>query len=536
MSSAELTAWPEGLAQHYRAAGYWRGETLGDMLHASASRYPTRTALVGARRRVTYAELTERADQLAAGFRALGIERGSFVIVQLPNVPEFVEVCFGLFRLGAVPVFALPNHRFSELSAFVESTQAVAYVTASAEFGFDYPALGQRLRDASSSLKHVLVLGRDGEGLARASAPWAGAAPHASEVAFLQLSGGSSGIPKLIPRTHDDYLYSVRRSAEICGLSEHSVYLCALPVAHNFPWSSPGVLGTLSVGGTVVFAERPSADVTFGLIRAEGVSVTALVPPLVALWLEAAKTRKQRLEPLALLQVGGAKLNIELARRVRPELGCALQQVYGMAEGLVCYTRLDDDDELVLGTQGRPMCDDDELRVVDAQGAAVPEGESGELWTRGPYTIRGYFRAPDANRAAFSADGFYKTGDLVQRLASGHLIVVGRSNDLINRGGEKISADELESHLLAHPQVLDAVVVGVPDRLLGEQACAFVVPRRDGLSVPQLLQFLRGRDLASYKLPDRVRLVEELPQTAVGKISRRALRAALRETLALPSK
>lgn len=534
MPSLDFTPWPEEAAQRYRALGYWQGETLGDMLRASARRHRARTALVGARRRVSYAELDERADELAAGFHALGVRPGAHVIVQLPNVPEFVEVCFGLFRLGAVPVFALPNHRFTELKAFAALTGAVAYVTASESFGFDYPALGARLKDECPSLQHVLVVDGSPDGLQLRGSGLVSAGPSASGVAFLQLSGGSTGVPKLIPRTHDDYLYSVRRSAELCGLSERSVQLCALPIAHNFPWSSPGVLGVLHAGGTVVLAERPSPDVAFPLIRAENVDITALVPPLVALWLAASKHRRSELGSLALLQVGGARLSAELAQRVEPELGCALQQVYGMAEGLVCYTRRDDPAPLVLATQGRPMCADDELRIVSPDGVDVPEGEAGELWTRGPYTIRGYFRAPEANAASFSADGFYKTGDLVRRSPSGHLTVVGRSNDLINRGGEKVSADELESHLLAHPEVLDAVVVAVPDRLLGEQACAFVVARSEGLSTQQLLQFLRGRELASYKLPDRIRLVSELPQTAVGKVSRRALRAALRESLSRP--
>jgi 2,3-dihydroxybenzoate-AMP ligase len=469
-------------------------------------------------------------DRLARYFATQGVDASSHVIVQLPNVPEFVEVCFALFRLGARPVFALPSHRYTELRAFADSTGAVAYVTADASFGYDYPALGQRLIRDCPALAQVLLIGRDGFEPAESDAALP-PGPRPSDVAFLQLSGGSTGVPKLIPRTHDDYLYSVRRSAEVCELSESSVQLCALPIAHNFPWSSPGVLGVLSVGGTVVLAERPTPDEAFPLIAREGVTTTALVPPLVALWLEAAPRRRELLASLEWLQVGGARLSPELARRVAPELGCGLQQVYGMAEGLVCYTRYEDADELVLSSQGRPMSDADELRILDEDGTPVAEGERGELWTRGPYTIRGYFRAPEANRACFSADGFYRTGDLVRRLPSGHLQVLGRSNDLINRGGEKVSADELEQHLLAHPGVLDAVVVAVPDRLLGEQACAFVVPRSAELSGPELLRFLRGRELASYKIPDRVRLLAELPRTGVGKVSRRELRDVLRRSL-----
>jgi 2,3-dihydroxybenzoate-AMP ligase len=525
-----FTPWPEEFAERYRAAGYWTSTSLGQMLRNSSERFGERTALVGSSRRVSYAALDRRADELCEGFASLGVRARDRVIVQLPNEPEFVEVCFALFRLGAIPVFALPSHRLNELRAFALATQAVAYVTSDAKSGYDYPALARRLREAAPHLQHLIVSG-DTEDLIELSSLARPAIsreePDSSEAALLQLSGGSTSVPKLIPRTHADYLYSVRRSAEICRLDETCVYLCALPAAHNFPFSSPGILGVLHAGGTVVFAPRPSPDAAFELIRREGVTMTALVPPLVALWLQAAATRRASLASLRVLQVGGAKLGAELARRVEPELGARLQQVYGMAEGLVCYTRFDDPEELVLETQGRPMCPDDELRIVDSNGNDVPEGEPGELWTRGPYTIRGYYDAEGTHRASFSSDGHYRTGDVVRRLPSGHLVVEGRIKDLINRGGEKVSAEEIEGHLLAHPDITDAIVVAAPDRYLGEIACAFVIRTRDDLTTKQVLDFLRARELASYKLPDRMRFIAEFPSTGVGKVHRRTLRERL---------
>lgn len=530
----EFSPWPEAFAERYRRAGYWRGETLGDMLSRAAQQFAARTALVGGQRRVSYAELDRRAHQLCCGFLRLGVTAGDRVIVQLPNVPELVEVLFALFRLGALPVLALPAHRATEIEGFARATGAVAYVAADANSGHDYPGLGRRLRRAVDSVRHVIVVG-EAEDLVSLTtlvgelAPVA--PPLASQVALLQLSGGSTSVPKLIPRSHDDYLYSVRRSAEICGLSEASVYLCALPAVHNFPWSSPGVLGVLHSGGTVVFAPRPSPDVAFGLIQRESVTVTAIVPPLVSLWLEAANTRREMLSSLRLLQVGGAKLGLELARRVESGLGCKLQQVYGMAEGLVCYTRPEDEEQTVLGTQGRPMCPDDELKVVDSSGSELEPGAVGELWTRGPYTIRGYYKAPQVNREHFSEDGFYRTGDLVRLTPTGHVVVEGRVKDQINRGGEKVSAEEIENHLLANPDVRDAIVVALPDRVLGEQACAFVIPAREGLRAKDVLGFLRSREIASYKLPDRIRFVQEFPQTSVGKVRRSELREQLKLAL-----
>ena len=228
-----------------------------------------RTALVGGTRRLSYRDLDLRADQLAAGLHALGIQAGDRVVVQLPNLPEFLEVCFALFRLGALPVFALPAHRVSEIGYFSEFAQAAAYIIPDKHGGFDYRTLAEQVRAQVPTLRHVIVVGDAGPFRALEelyAEPHALTGPSPRDVAFFQLSGGSTGVPKLIPRTHDDYIYSLRGSVEICQLDERSVYLCALPASHNFPLSSPGTLGTLYAGGTVVMAANPSPDECFALI------------------------------------------------------------------------------------------------------------------------------------------------------------------------------------------------------------------------------------------------------------------------------
>ncbi|MFE5831722.1 (2,3-dihydroxybenzoyl)adenylate synthase [Streptomyces sp. NPDC056508] len=529
--------WPAEFAERYRAAGWWEGVTFGAMLRTRAGAHPDRVAVVdhagpgGARRAWTYAELDLRADRLAAGLAARGIGAGDKVVVQLPNVAEFLEVVFALFRLGALPVFALPAHRESEISYFCSFTGAAAYVIPDVHGGFDHRALATTVLARSPELRHVFVVGGDAgafEALADVPAEPVGLPDRdPSETAFLQLSGGSTGVPKLIPRTHDDYVYSLRGSAEICALDEDSVYLCALPAAHNFPLSSPGSLGTLYAGGRVVMCPQPAPDVAFPLIRDEGVTITGLVPPLALAWIDAAPGSAYDLSTLDVLLVGGAKLSDEAARRVRPALGCTLQQVFGMAEGLVCYTRLDDDPETVVTTQGRPISPDDEIRVVDDEDEDLPVGATGHLLTRGPYTIRGYWNAPEHNARAFTEDGFYRTGDLVRLTPSGHLVVEGRAKDQINRGGEKIAAEEVENHLLAHPSVHDANVVAEPDPYLGERSCAYVIRRQGAEEVKALVlkRFVRERGLAAYKVPDRIVFVDAFPTTGVGKISKKDLRA-----------
>jgi len=529
--------WPEEFAARYRERGYWTDETFPAVLARQAAERPDAVAVAGQGRRWTYAELAARADRAAAGFLALGLRPGDRVIVQLPNIPEFLAVVFGLFRAGLIPIFTLPAHRQTEIVHFARKSEAVAYVIADRHEGFDYRPLADAVRAEVSAVRHVIVVGEAGgdqvgfDGIDADPAALPDSAPSPQSVALVQISGGSTGLSKLIPRTHADYLYSIRASNAICGITPDSVYLAALPVAHNFPMSSPGIFGAIHAGARVVMAPSPTPDVAFPLIEQEGVTITGLVPPLALLWLQAAPRTKADLSSLQVLQVGGAKFMPEAARRVRPVLGCTLQQVFGMAEGLVNYTRLDDPEDIITDTQGRAISPDDEVLILDDAGDPVPEGEPGNLLTRGPYTIRAYHDDPAANARSFTPDGFYRTGDVVKRLPGGYLVVQGRATDHINRAGEKISAEEIEDHLLAHPQIFDAAVVSVPDRFLGERSCAFIIAQGEAPRPADLKAWMRGREIAAFKIPDQIVFVEDFATTAVGKISRKELRASLRAQL-----
>ncbi|SDX64935.1 (2,3-dihydroxybenzoyl)adenylate synthase [Lysobacter enzymogenes] len=531
--------WPEEFAARYRALGYWTGENLYAGLARGAREHPERIAIVCGERRWSYAEFDQRARRFAAGLRRIGIGPRDRVLLQLPNIGEHYIACHALFLLGALPVFALPAHRRAEIGYFVGHAQARACVIADRDGDFDFRTMIREVRAEHACLSEVVVVG-DAEEFRGfddlLDEPLAGEGPDASEVAFLQLSGGSTGVPKLIARTHDDYLYSVRESARICGLDGDTVYLCALPAAHNFPMSSPGALGVFHAGGCVVLARRNDPQSCFELIQRERVTLTALVPALALAWLESRLRARYDLSSVACVQIGGAHLAGEVARRVPEAFGCRLQQVFGMAEGLVNYTRAEDDAALTLTTQGRPISADDEIRIVDDDDIDVAPGEVGHLLTRGPYTIRGYYRAEAHNARAFTADGFYRTGDRVRRLSGGHLIVEGRAKDQVNRGGEKIAAEEVEGYLLAHPAVFDAALVAMPDRWLGEKSCAFVTLREPAQATSrELAQFLRERGIAAFKVPDRIEFLAALPRTAVGKIDKKALRARFAAPSAVPA-
>ena len=538
-----FTPWPEQLAAHYRLQGYWQDMPLTNILQRQLRVRPEATALICGERQFSYADLDRLSGKLAQQLAARGLQAGDTALVQLPNVAEFYLVYWALLKMGVAPVNALFSHQRLELLAYAKQLQPSVLIGSTKHVLFsDSHKAGQfitELKTTVDSLDQVLLLGESqyADNLAEllysdsvdSAVEQAILVPSpADQVAFFQLSGGSTGTPKLIPRTHNDYYYSIRRSAEICALTPDTRYLCALPAGHNFPLSSPGALGVFYAGGTVVLALDPEPVRCFELIERHQVSMTALVPSAVSLWLLAAPERKQQLRSLRLLQVGGANFAEAQARRIPGELGCQLQQVFGMAEGLVNYTRLTDDDK-IFTTQGCPMSPADEVRVVDEAGNLVAPGETGLLLTRGPYTFRGYFESPEHNACVIDSEGFYCSGDLVQQTADGYLRVVGRVKDQINRGGEKIAAEEIENLLLTHPSILQAALVSVPDEYLGEKSCACVVVNDAALRLPELRKYLRNLGLAEYKLPDRFHILDCLPLTAVGKTNKPLLRQQLAE-------
>lgn len=518
--------WPPELVDRYRSAGLWCSETFDDLLRMRAADPTTaaRTAVVDIDRRLDYADLHDRVDRLAAGLAALGIAPDSRVLVQIPNRVAYVEAVFAVFRVRAIPVFALPAHREAELVGIARSAGVVAVISPHDDQAFDYRALAQTVAAQVDTVTHLIDCD-DLESLFATPVDHGRADP--GDLAFLQLSGGSTGTPKLIPRTHDDYLYSVRRSNELCGVTADTVYMATLPVSHNFPMSSPGILGALHAGGTVALTASPEPSVAWELVARERVTMTGLVPPLARLWTETAERGTGfDISSLATIQVGGARCPDELAARIGPALGVTLQQVFGMAEGLVCYTRLDDPIDVITTTQGRPMSDDDRVRIVDEDGEPVVSGV-GFLETQGPYTIRGYWQ--NASPASFAPDGWYRTGDVVEFTAEGNIIVRGRGGDRVNRGGEKVSAEQIEEQLLTHPGVRDAIVVGVSDEYLGERTCAYVIPTDPAQppNVATIRSFVRNAGLAEWKLPDLVKVIEAFPETGVGKVSRNKLRQLL---------
>ncbi|GGW11561.1 2,3-dihydroxybenzoate-AMP ligase [Streptomyces narbonensis] len=517
---------PDGLAQEYHRAGYWLGRPLGDLFQESCALHADRVAVVCGERELTYAELWDRVQRLTCGLLELGIRPLDRVVVQMPNIPEFVVLVLALLRAGAIPVLALPGHRRVEMAHVGAHSDAVAYAVKDEFGGFDFRRLAREVPFDG----HVLVSGDAQEFVALDALegpPRELPSVNPSDPALFLLSSGTTGPPKLIPRTHDELAYLMRATARAMGAGSDLVYLAVNPVSHMAALTCPGVLGSLLLGGKAVLTSSVRPDEVFPLIEREGVTVTSLVPAVLRLWADSGRHHHD-LSRLA-VQVGSAPLDSALATRARKVLGCGLTRWFGTTEGFLAHTRLDDPEEVIENTEGRPLSEADVMLVVGPSGKPLPDGEAGELLVRGPCTVHGYYRAPEQNARSFTSDGFYRTGDLACRRPDGNLVILGRIKDVINRAGEKISPEEVERHLCAHPAVRDAAVVGVPDRTLGERTYAFLLL---GTDVPSaaVKTHLRERGLATYKIPDRIVTLAELPRTAMGKIDKEALRCLARSS------
>jgi len=543
-----FVGWPREFVDKYRQAGYWHGHPLGDIVDDAVKEDPDRVAISFEGKHITYRELGQKVDRLALHLLDVGHKPMDRLILQLPNVPETIYLYFAAVKIGVIPIMTLPAHRQAEIGYFAQFANATSYAIPKEIRGFDYIKMAQEIRSQAPSLKHILVLG-DGipagmisisrlleepiEKRLEAERILKEVRPNPMWPAVFQLSGGTTGIPKLIPRTHNDYYYNTLRCKELSGFGRKTSCVIGIPITHNFSTTSPGFQGVFMAGGKVVIAPSPAPNVVLPLIESERVTAIPAVPTMIMSYMSDSDLKHYDLSSLELCLVGGSRLLPEVAQEIGPRLGADVQQILGMAEGPNFLTRLNDPEEVKFCTQGRSISPGDEIKIVNGDGKEVPPGEVGELLVRGPYTIRGYFNFSEHNVVAFTSDGFYKSGDLVRMHPSGNLIVEGRIKDTINRGGEKISAEEMENHILAHPKLLNCAYVAMPDPLLGEKPCLFAVAKgAETFSLKELNDFLiYERKIAKYKLPERLELLDQLPLTHVGKVNKKELRRIIAERI-----
>jgi len=531
-----VVRYPAEFAERYRARGYWEDRSLRDTLDQAFKRNADRVAIVDGDKSVSYAELNGRATRLALNLLDEGLQPLDRVVVQLPNVIEFVYLYFALQKIGCIPIMALPTHRYREMSQFADLAKATACVTPDRIKDFDYRDLVARIRRAAPAVRSGIILGGAPPGFVslsalierpsrRAPADLEKISIDPEDPAVFQLSGGTTGIPKLIPRTHNDYIYNSKIASAVTGVGAESIFLDVLPLAHNLPLACPGLQGYLLHGGKVVLANSTRSEEVFALVERHRVTHMAVVPALLIRLINDRGIEEYDLSSLRVIQSGGQRLQPEVRRRTKELIPSAtVQENFGMAEGMLMFVRLDDPEEVRMETVGRPLSPDDEVRLVDDHDREVAPGEVGEFLARGPYTLRGYFGVPEYNARAFTSDGFYRSGDLMRLHPSGNYMVEGRKKDLINRGGEKISAEEIENLILAHPAVQNVACVPMPDPILGERMCAYII-LRDGksLNLPDLVAFLTKEEIAKHKLPERLEVVSEFPLSSFGKVSKKDL-------------
>jgi 2,3-dihydroxybenzoate-AMP ligase len=520
---------PPEFAKRYRAKGYWLDKSLAQEFNVIYQRFADRIALVDGDKSFTYAELDKVTTNLALNLLDIGLQPLDRVVPTLPNVHEFVLLYFALQKVGAIPIAALVTHRYAEISQFVNLSGATTCV-------YIFSPIIDRIATENASLQIRIVLGaaKAGEYSLRELIDRPATLPASrlvdisidpTDPCIFQLSGGTTGIPKLIPRTNNDYAYNSKVAASVCEVDAESVLLLVLPIAHNLPLACPGIQGFMFNGAKVIVHSNTRPAEMFALIQKHKVTHLKVVPALLIRLINDPSVSDYDLSSLKLIQSGGQRMQPEVRAKTRALIpGVFVQENFGMSEGTLMFVRATDSEEVKLETCGRPVCADDEVKLLDEDDREVPMGEVGEFTVRGPYTLRGYFGVPEYNAKQFTSDGFYRSGDLMRMHPSGNYVVEGRKKDLINRGGEKISAEEVENLILMHPAVQNVACVPMPDANMGEKMCAFVILKAgQSLQLKALVEFLMTKEIAKFKLPERLEVLADFPVSTFGKVSKKAL-------------
>lgn len=484
---------------------------------------------------MTYRALCTSSEQLGAYLLSQGIRPGEKVVLHLGNTRLFIQCLFALELIGALPVIVFSACREHEVFSIADTAEAAAYISFRSFKGFDCTETATRIADRIDSIR-TLFFDDQLEALdlsGYALAPEQIADPSPEDPAYIVLSGGSTGIPKLIPKKQAATLWSAEKCAEACGLDETTRYLTAMPCAHYFHICGPGFMGAFLQGATDILCYSSLPSDIVSLIRQEKITETALVPSVASECIAYAKKHgnpKQMFESLRLVQLGGAMCTADVIHAVAEEMGCVPQQIYGMGEGLVYATYPQDSLDFILKYQGINTSAYDSVKVVDEAGNPVPDGEFGELIAKGPNIATAYYKNDEANRVKFTADGYYRTGDRVCLVEGKYLQVVGRIDDMINRAGEKIFPAELEMHLRQCSGVREAAVFGIPDPALGSRIAAFVICDED-TSGAAIRRELIAAGLASFKIPDDIFFKDAFPLTSVKKIDKHALKQEAEERI-----
>jgi 2,3-dihydroxybenzoate-AMP ligase len=524
-------------AEKYRRLGWWAGLTYGDILDKAADIYPHKEALVDGQTRLTYEQVRQKTNRLAIGFIELGVEPLDRVLVQLPNWAEFIFTVFALAKIGAIPVLLLVRHRQMEINHLVQLTNAKFWVVAERSHKVDYlPIINDVLKSSPQIEQVVLVRAAQRHSFLRLEALMRKAGltqenlallatrrPDPMQVAHMGPTGGTTGLPKVAPRTHNDYLCRVEYAARACEFNDQEICLVAAPAGHDLTFSMAICL-TIFTSGKLVMLDSFEPQVVCEAVESENVTAIVWVPTLAARLVQFEGLKDYNLRSLRKMHCGGGMSSPELIQAVHEKLNCTFFNGYGGTEGMSLLTRSHYSIERVCSAVGVPTCSHDSYKIVDQDGNQLPPNSPGELMVKGPGIFSGYYKMPQENEKVFDKNGYFRTGDQAMINAQGDFVLTGRIKEMINRGGESISAVEMENLMLTHPDVTAVGVVPMPDPEMGEKACAYVQLKSGvELDVETMISFLKHRGASVFQLPERIEFIDAMPYTQAEKIDKRAL-------------
>lgn len=539
-------------AARYVWEGWWRGLALGDLLDRAAATQPNKTGFVDLYHRLTYQEAKEQADRLAIALLRLGLRPLDRVLVQLPNWTEFVAAYFALQKIGAVPVMLIDRYRQFEIEQLAALSGAQAWIVPVQHRKVDFVPIIRDVVRAQPQIRYVITVRGEAPELQTLSlerlitdthptpqelAQLKQLRPDPGQVAHMGPTGGTTGNPKIVPRTHNSLVCGVEHCSYCWDQHCEDINLIVGSIGHDLSFTK-GFLGSVITMGTIVLLDTTDTETICQTIQKEKVTAIVWVPTLTQRLLDYEGLRDHDLSSLRKIHSGGGAAHGELIKAVFNRLGVRFYNGYGGTEGMTTITRPTDDLETVCSTVGRPTCPGDLYKVVDPSGNPLPPGSQGELVVKGPGVFTGYYNHPDENARAFDNDGFFHTGDVAKMDERGYITITGRLKEMINRGGESISATVIEELIAKHPQVAAVAVVPMPCPIMGERVCAYIQPRVGArLDFDSIIAFLREEQKASVlELPERIEFVEALPYTAAQKIDKKALKEDIANKVAAESK
>lgn len=532
-------------AEKYNKYRWWLGITWGDMFNKATDLYPDKIGLVDDTHRFTYRELRAKTDGLAVGFMNLGIKERQFVLLQIPNWHEYILTFYALQKIGAIPVLLISRHGLAEILHIAALTDPVAWIGPDLYRKTEFLPILQEAKEKNRSLKHLIsVRGQDDkaftplESLTASDEPTAAELealdarrPDPMEVSMILLTGGTTGLPKAVPRTHNDYIASVEYHSRAWEVTSADTLLTAAPVSHAQGMHN-GVGSAFLNFCKYVITDSTDAEEICRVIGREKVTAFPTVPALVQRIVSLESLGDFDISSLKKIYSGGAPSTPELVRSVYERIGCKFVNTLGASEGLGSMTRLNADIETICTTVGQKDNPYSQYKAVDQYGQEVPPGHEGELLAKGPNIFTGYFKSHEDNLKTFTSDGFFKTGDLAKIDESGTMTITGRIKETILRGGETISAVAIERLVSSHPDVIEAAVIGMPDKVFGERICAYVTLKEGAsLSFQDLIAFLRGIGASVLQLPERLEIIDAIPLTKIGKADKKALKEDIEKKL-----